>query len=297
MNYADTIEVKDIIKRALKEDIGRGDITTGKLISKDIKIGAVIQANERGIICGIDIARLVFKLLDNRIKFSPLVKDGDRVTKGRTLIKLSGLASNILSSERVALNFLGFLSGIATRTREFIVGVRPYNIKIMDTRKTLPGLRKLEKYAVKIGGGCNHRYGLDEMVLVKDNHIRVMGYGLWVMGLGEKIRKIKREVPSRVKIEVEVNNLKEFEEALKGKPDIIMLDNMKVAEVERCVRLRNNLKSKIYNLTPKLEASGNINFKNIRDYAATGIDFISLGTLTKDIQSLDISLEVERYYT
>ncbi|MCX5702467.1 MAG: carboxylating nicotinate-nucleotide diphosphorylase [Candidatus Omnitrophica bacterium] len=287
MNYVNDQEIINIIKQALKEDIGRADITTRVAIAGNIKAEAVIIAKEKGIICGMDIVRLVFKMFDQRINFKPLVKDGDIVNKGKALAKLYGFASSILSSERVALNFLGFLSGIATRTEEFARRARPYKIKILDTRKTLPLLRKLEKYAVKVGGGVNHRLRLDEMVLIKENHLEVAG----LRDIREMIKKLRKKIRKNIKIEVEVRNLKEFKEVLSANPDIIMLDNMKTADIKKAVRLRNNLQPKTYNLTPRLEASGNISLKNISVYARTGVDFISLGTLTKDIESLDVSLE------
>lgn len=297
MNYANGQEVKNIIKRALKEDIGRGDITTRNIIPKDIKIKAVIIAKEKGIVCGMDIVKAVFKLSDNRIRFLPLVKDKEKVEKGEVLAKLNGLASSILSSERVALNFLGFLSGIATRTQEFVKRVESYNLKILDTRKTIPGLRKLEKYAVEAGGGLNHRLSLDEMVLIKDNHLKVVNSCLSASQkdvIFNLIKDIRKKVSHHIKIEIEVKNLKEFKEALEAKPDIIMLDNMSVQEIKKAIRLKKQQSSHKggYPL-PKLEASGNINLKNIGKYAVLGIDFISLGILTKDIKSLDVSLEVK----
>lgn len=298
MNYINDPEIKKIIKQSLKEDIGRGDITTKKLLEKDTKAKAAIYAKEKGVICGMDLVKLVFKSCDNKIKFLPLVKDGNIINKGMILAKIYGEASSILSSERVALNFLGFLSGIATRTQQFVKRIKSYNVKIMDTRKTIPALRKLQRYAVKIGGGMNHRLRLDEMVLVKDNHIKAISYSmlhrhrqeLSAISIKNIISRIKRKIPKKIKIEIEVKNLREFKEALKAKPDIIMLDNMKITDVKKAVQLRSNL-------TPKLEASGNINLKNIVAYAASGIDFISLGTLTKDIKSLDLSLKIEKKRT
>lgn len=287
MSCDKSLKTRNIIKAALAEDIGKGDITTKLLFPKGKKVQAVILAGEAGIICGINIARLVFKLENNNIRFTPAVKDGDRVKRGQILIKIYGKASSILSVERVALNFLGLLSGIATRTGQFINKIRNYRVKIMDTRKTLPGLRDLEKYAVKVGGGYNHRFRLHEMVLIKDNHIRA-----GVMGLGDLIKRIRKKILPEMKIEIEVKNLKEFKLALKAEPDIIMLDNMSVGQVKRVINLRNNLKPKTKNLKPKIETSGNINLKNICAYAQTGVDFISLGTLTKDVRCLDLSLEI-----
>jgi nicotinate-nucleotide pyrophosphorylase (carboxylating) len=202
----------------------------------------------------------------------------------------------------VALNFLGMLSGIATRTGKFVDKIKNYNTKLMDTRKTLPGLRELEKYAVKTGGGYNHRFRLDEMVLIKDNHLRVTGFaafsgtppfsdgGLGVAELKDLIKEIRKRIPPGMKIEIEVRNLEEFKHALEAKPDIIMLDNMGIDKIKKAVIMRSEKKCGDF---PKIEASGNIELKNINEYARSGVDFISLGTLTKDVHSLDLSLEIK----
>jgi len=276
-------QIKDIVKRALREDIGRGDITTKLLFPKAKIIEAHILAGEKGIVCGMNIARLAFKLQDNNVRFTPQVSDGDRIERGEILARIYGKASSILASERVALNFLGMLSGIATRTACFVNKIRNYGVKIMDTRKTLPGLRELEKYAVKIGGGYNHRFRLDEMVLIKDNYLNALSVVRPASYVEKIIKIIKKKKPKNVKLEIEVKNLREFKEALKAKPDIIMLDNMGVDEIKKAVAIKRKM---------QLEASGNINLKNISDYARSGVDFISLGTLTKDIHSLDLSLEI-----
>jgi nicotinate-nucleotide pyrophosphorylase (carboxylating) len=287
MNYAKDINFERNVEIAIKEDVGRGDITSRLTLPVNSRINAVIIAREKGILCGINIAKLVFKKVDKATKFSSPLKDGATIHKGHVVAKISGKAGSILSSERIALNFLGFLSGIATRTSAFVKKVKPFKVKILDTRKTLPGLRALEKYAVRVGGGFNHRFCLDEMVLIKENHIDVAGW--------EKIhRTLKRaKVFSRhkIKIEIETRNLKEFKDALFLKPDIILLDNMRVQDIKEAVRLRNKIASAAYK--PKLETSGSIIIGNVATYAATGIDFVSLGTLTKDIDSLDFSLEVK----
>ncbi|MFH1339086.1 MAG: carboxylating nicotinate-nucleotide diphosphorylase [Candidatus Omnitrophota bacterium] len=288
MNYAENLRIRNIIKIALAEDIGRGDITAELLVPRGGKVSADILAGEKGIVCGIDIAGMVFKSLDKSIKFIPKVKDGDRIKKGMVLAKLSGKASSILMGERVALNFLGMLSGIATRAGEFVDKIKNYKVKLMDTRKTLPGLRELQKYAVKTGGGYNHRFRLDEMVLIKDNHLRVTGFGLRARELKDLIKGIRKRIPPGMKIEIEVRNQEEFKHALEAKPDIIMLDNMRIDKIKKAVIMRNE-----ENPMPKIEASGNIELKNISEYAHSGVDFISLGTLTKDVHSLDLSLEIE----
>lgn len=286
------INLTHLIRQALKEDIGRSDITTDLIIPRKTNIKAVIMAKESGVVCGLRIAKEVFKILDRNIIFKAKVSDADYVQKGENLAEIKGRAAAILTGERVALNFLGMLSGIATRTRQFVNQVRGYRVKILDTRKTIPCLRGLEKYAVKTGGGCNHRQGLDEMVLVKENHLTAISKQLSIISLKDVFNKQRKKLPKNTKIEIEVTNLKEFQDALELKPDIIMLDNMSIAQVKKAVQLGRNLTSKTYKPLPKLEVSGNVDLKNIRSFAQTGIDYISLGTLTKDIQSLDLSLEI-----
>lgn len=270
-------ELNLFIKDVLKEDVGWADITTRLVIPKGKKTKAIIISKENGVICGIDIAGLVFKAIDKNIKFKPLISDGDEVRKGKILAKVFGDASRILTAERVALNFLGMLSGIASKTRLFLEGVKPYKVKILDTRKTLPALRSLEKYAVRVGGGYNHRMRLDEMILIKDNHLKVVNGYQGLQGLARS--------RGRYKVEIEVKNLKEFKQALKLKPDIIMLDNMDVKQVREAVKIRNGLR-------PKIEVSGNVTLNTVKKYASCGVDFISVGSLTKDIDSLDISLDI-----
>jgi len=281
MNYVKKLQLKDIIKRALREDIGGRDITTQSLIPKNKFSKAVLIAKEDCVVCGLNIAALVFKLKDRDIRFKPQVKDGQSVRKGKVLARVEGRAQSILTAERVALNFLSLLSGIATDTRAYVDKVKLYKVRIMDTRKTIPGLRLLEKYAVRTGGGYNHRLTLDEMVLIKDNHVKVMG----------GCRKLPK-ITKNYRIELEVKNLKEFKQALKLKPDIIMLDNMSIKDMKRAVRIRNNLSSKLTPKTPRLEASGGITLKNVRKIACAGIDRISVGALTHSVDSVDISLEI-----
>jgi len=284
------MSLNNIIKSALIEDIGKGDITTQLLIPKSKQIKALIIVKEQGVICGIDVAAEVFKARDKRIKFKKLARDGQQVAKDEIIATLSGRAQGILTAERVALNFLGTLAGIATRTRQFVDAAKPHKVKILDTRKTIPGLRELEKYAVRMGGGYNHRMRLDGMVLVKDNHLAVLRSAHCVLRFENIAREIEKK-HKNVKIEIEVKNLKEFKEAIKLKPDIIMLDNMSIAQIKQAVTILRNTQITQRRAT-KLEASGNINLGDIRKYAATGVDFISIGSLTKDIQSLDMSLEV-----
>lgn len=282
------IDTEDIIKISLREDIGKRDITTVATIPKDKCAKAILLAKEDCVICGLGLAAEVFKFQDKNIKFKARVSDGQKIKKGKIIAYISGRAQSILTAERVALNFLSLLCGVATKTRAYVDKVRPYKIKILDTRKTIPGLRELEKYAVRIGGGHNHRMRLDEMVLVKDNHLKIIGDRLWVIGFKE----IKNKISSKIQTEVEVKTLKEFRKALKIKPDIIMLDNMSIKDIKKAVKIRNNLSSNTYRLRPKLEASGGIGLKNVRKFAAAGVDMISIGELTHSVNSADISLEI-----
>ena len=274
-------KLEEIVRRALIEDIGRGDITTQLTIPKDKMIKARIIAKEEFLLCGIIAAEKVFKTVDSSIKFTLKIKEGSMVKAKKTIAAISGKASSILTAERVALNLLSFLSAIATKTRKFVKEIEPYKTKITDTRKTMPGLRELQKYAVRIGGGHNHRIRLDEMILIKDNHIKAsQGYSRLP------------SVPKGYKIEIEVQSLKEFKHALYFKPDIIMLDNMKIKDIKEALELRNNTAFKSHHAPSKLEASGGINIKNIKEYAATGIEIISVGELTDSVKSVDLSLEV-----
>lgn len=274
MSSVNELEIKDIVAYALKEDIGSKDITTQGLIPADKFVKAQILVKEDCIVCGLRIASLAFKIIDKDIKFKILAKDGDFVKKGRVIAQVCGRARNILIAERVALNFLCLLCGISTKVKSFVNTVKPHKVKIMDTRKTIPCIRALEKYAVRIGGGFNHRMSLSDMILVKDNHLRIIG------GIG----KLK-QLSHKHKIEIEVENLKDFLYALKLKPDIIMLDNMNIKDIRKAVLIRNSL-------TPKLEASGGIHLQNVKQFAATGVDMISIGALTHSVKSIDISLEV-----
>ena len=283
MNY-NNAQAEDIVKLALREDLGEGDITTETVIPKGKAINGLFLVKEDLVVCGLAIACKVFKSKDKNIKFSFLVPDGAFVKKGKVIAKISGKARSILAAERVSLNFLSFLSGIATKTRAYALKVRPYNVKIMDTRKTIPGLRILEKYAVRIGGGYNHRLSLDEMVMVKDNHLAAVK--------GIKGLKNLKIAAKKYKVEIEVENLKDFKQALDLNPDIIMLDNMSIKDIKKAVQIRNSLSSEISPLRPLLEVSGGITLNTIKKIASTGIDMISVGALTHSVDSVDISLEI-----
>jgi len=277
----DPIKLESIVRHALIEDIGRGDITTNLTIPQDKDITAQIIAKDDCVICGIPACEKVFQLVDSTIHFSASAKEGQIIKKGKVIAKISGKARSILSAERVALNLLSMLSGVATKTKEFVKHIEPHKTKITDTRKTMPGLRELQKYAVRIGGGYNHRMGLDEMILIKDNHIKVI----------EGYTKLP-SVPKGFKIEIEVQNLEEFKHALHFKPDVIMLDNMDVEDIKQAVKIRNATEFKGHHPPTKLEVSGGVDLTNVRTLAAAGVDIISIGALTHSVKAIDISLEV-----
>lgn len=290
----DKERVLPIIKAALKEDIGKGDITTSALVDKFLSSRAAIITKEDCVVCGLEIAEWLMAQIDYSVRFKPNCKDGDFVGRNKEVAYLEGHVSSILRAERTMLNFLGFLSGIATRTKAFVDKAGPYGVKVMDTRKTFPLLRYLEKYAVSRGGGANHRMGLYDQVLVKDNHIKVYSLQFTVDSKKNKKPTLKDLVEMARKknnkgtvVEIEVTSLLEFEDALKGQPDIIMLDNMSAKEVKACVEIRRMSKTKAL-----IEVSGGINLENIEEYAKCGIDIISVGSLTHSVKSIDMSLEV-----
>lgn len=269
------------VRHALIEDIGKGDITTRLTIPKEKLIRAAVVVEEECIVCGLPAAETAFTIVDKNVAFEPKVKEGQKVKKGRSIITVTGKADSILTTERVAINLLSMLSGIATKTREYVQHIEPYKTKITDTRKTIPGMRELQKYAVRVGGGYNHRMGLDEMILIKDNHLKVTdGYTRLP------------SVPKGFKIEIEVQNLQEFKHALYFKPDVIMLDNMDIADIKKAVAIRDATRFDSHHPKTKLEASGGIDFKSVRKVAACGVDIISVGALTHSIMSVPMSLEV-----
>jgi len=274
-----------IIKAALKEDIGIGDITTTSTVPKLESVKASIVTNEDCIICGISVAEWIINALDYSVRFKPQVEDGQKVYKGKEIIFLEGHARAILSAERTMLNFLSFLSGIATKTSGFVEKTKPLNVKIYDTRKTFPLLRYLEKYAVTVGGGYNHRLGLWDQVLVKENHIKIAKMD----PKKSLVKDLRAKVTKNVKIEVEVENLDQFKIMLGQKPDIIMLDNMTAEIVKKAVELKKKVTSKE---KPILEVSGGITMDNVEEYAKCGVDRISIGSLTDSVESVDMSLEI-----
>ncbi|MFH1593422.1 MAG: carboxylating nicotinate-nucleotide diphosphorylase [Candidatus Omnitrophota bacterium] len=274
-----------IIKAALKEDIGTGDITTDNTIPKHESVKASIIANEDCILCGIDVAEWTMNSLDRSVRFKPQVDEGQHVYKGKEILFLEGHARSILTVERTMLNFLCLLSGIATRVSGFVEEISGLPAMIYDTRKTIPLLRYLEKYAVRVGGGHNHRQGLWDQVLIKDNHQRVANFG----GGKNSLDNIRNSITKKIEVEVEVENLEQLKRMLTASPDIIMLDNMSVSDVSKAVQIRNGSRS---GEKPLLEASGGITLENVREYAKTGVDRISIGSLTDSVESLDMSLEM-----
>lgn len=268
--------VDEIIKRALEEDIGNGDITTLATVGKDRQAEGVFIAKEEGVVCGLPVLARVFEILDASIKIKCMVNEGDLIQKGGVIARISGNAQNILTGERVALNFLQRLSGIASRTRIAVQQITGSKAMITDTRKTTPGLRLLEKYAVRIGGGANHRFNLADGILIKDNHISAAG------GIRQAVELARKAAPHMLKIEVETENFAQIEEALQSGADIIMLDNMGIEDMRKAVGIIGG--------KALVEASGNMGDKNLLAVAQTGVDIISIGALTHTIRAMDISL-------
>ena len=267
----------DVVGRALTEDLGSGDLTSEELFGVTDRCEAVILLKEAGIVCGLPVARAAFRKLDEAIEIERLVGEGEVVTEApREIVRLAGRTRALLGAERVALNLLGRLSGIATLTRRFVEAVEGTGVAILDTRKTTPGLRVLEKYAVRTGGGVNHRFGLFDAVLVKDNHLRLAG------GVEEAVRRLRATV--NLPLEVEVDTFEEVERALELGVERILLDNMSPAEAARAVKL--------VAARAQLEISGGVTLENVRAYAETGVNTISIGALTHSARSLDVSLEV-----
>jgi nicotinate-nucleotide pyrophosphorylase (carboxylating) len=269
-----------IVKTALKEDIGRGDITTDAVVSEGDRALGVIFAKEDGVLCGVDIAQMVFEQLDNTVDFQKQLDDGSALSPGVTIAIIIGKASTCLKGERTALNFLQHLSGIATLTRQFAEGAKG-SIKLLDTRKTLPGLRIMEKYAVRVGGGFNHRFGLYDMVMIKDNHIQVAG------NITEAVNRVRKSRPKAF-IEVEVNTHEELKEAIALKVNRIMLDNMPQNQIIQAVDQTRSAEDSI-----EIEISGGIKLDNIEQYVDCGADFVSVGALTHSAKALDIALKMK----
>lgn len=270
--------VQHLIDIALKEDIGPGDITTDHLIDPQLKGKGFIIAKELLVVAGLNIAKQVFQYLDSEVIFESEYEDGDFVNKGDTLAEVKGKLRALLTGERTALNFLQHLSGISTLVRSYVNELSEKNIRLVDTRKTTPGWRVLEKYAVRVGGAYNHRIGLYDGILIKDNHIAAFG------GIRKAIDHIRTQVPHLLKIEVEVSNLNQVKEALEAKADVIMLDNMSVKKIKEATALINS--------RAVVELSGRITKGNLQALADTGVDIISVGALTHSARSVDISMQI-----
>ncbi len=279
-----TLNLKNVVTAILKEDIGRGDITTKALVKSTDKVQADIIAKEAGVICGLAIVKEIFRQLNPRITCRLLVRDGQIVKPNTILAHLYGAADSILTGERVALNCLSLLSGVATATQRYVKAIKPYQSHILDTRKTLPLFREWQRYAVACGGGVNHRFDLSAMAMIKDNHRQMTRHQH--MTLADAVNRIHTKFPGK-KIELEIDSLAELDEALATRADIILLDNMSALDVKKSVLRRNRLGSK-----KLLEASGGITLSNVKSYAKTGVDRISIGALTHHINALDISLDI-----
>lgn len=273
-------QIRKIVEAALLEDIGTGDITTTAIVSRKMGGKAQTIAKDDFVVAGIDIFQDVFICLDDHIQFNLPVSDGQMVKKGDVIAEVSGSLLYILQAERVALNLFQRMSGIATLTRKYVEAVQGTKTKILDTRKTMPGLRLLDKMAVSIGGGFNHRMGLYDGVLIKDNHISAAG------SIAAAVEAQRRRLPHTLKIEVETKNLQEIQEALDCRVDIILLDNMSTEEMKKAVELIGG--------RALAEASGNVNLQRVAAIAATGVDLISIGELTHSVRAADISLLIKQ---
>jgi nicotinate-nucleotide pyrophosphorylase (carboxylating) len=279
-------EIIDLLKGAISEDMGGfGDITTQYLIPEDLKISGhiVYKEPDGGILSGLDVASYIFEEIDTGIKTDHLKLDGSSINPMDRVCDIEGKAASILTAERTALNFVQHMSGIATLTSRFVHIAEPYGVRIADTRKTKPMLRKIEKYAVRCGGGYNHRFGLFDGVLIKDNHITAAG------GVLKAIDSIKADSPHTVRIEVEVKDFDELQEALDGNADIIMLDNMKPSNMKKAVNIIRNKREETI-----IEASGNVDLNTLEDVCKTGIDIVSVGAITHSAPALDFSLEFDQ---
>ncbi|SFI95627.1 carboxylating nicotinate-nucleotide diphosphorylase [Thermoflavimicrobium dichotomicum] len=273
------IQVKRIIREALNEDIGAGDLTTDALVPEGHRSSALFLAKQPGVIAGLPVIRLVFQELDPASELTCLVQEGEEVEKGTAIARITGSTRAILTGERVALNLIQRMSGIATITRQLVKKLEGLHCRVLDTRKTTPGLRILEKYAVRVGGGTNHRFGLSHGVMLKDNHIAMAG------SLSRAVELVRKHVGHMVQIEVEADTLEQVKEALTLDIDAILLDNMDVETLKQAVQLING---KVWT-----EASGGITPETVREIAETGVDAVSLGWLTHSVKALDIGLDFE----
>lgn len=272
-------QVDAIIHNALQEDIGEGDVTTLSIVPENSGYRGRFVAKDAGLIAGLEITERTFRFLNDGIAFEIFRADGEQVHRGEIVAEITGPGRALLSGERVALNLLQRMSGIATMTRKFVDAVAGTKAIILDTRKTAPGLRVLDKWAVRLGGGQNHRFGLYDMVMIKENHVAAAG------GITAAVQRVRQQNAERLPIEVEVASLAELEETLNLGVDRILLDNMSLADVRRAVQLAGN--------GAPLEASGNVTLENVAEFAATGVDYISVGMLTHSVQNFDMSFLLE----
>ncbi|MBC8235865.1 carboxylating nicotinate-nucleotide diphosphorylase [bacterium] len=270
--------VKQLLELALAEDIGIGDVTSDVIIPKDRVSTGIIISKDTGLVAGLEVVELILGMVDSQLTLTPILSDGDKIEHGIKIGNIYGPARSMLKVERLVLNFLQRLSGIATLTSKYVQTVADYPVKIIDTRKTTPGWRILEKYAVRVGGGYNHRFGLYDAVLIKDNHIALAG------SITEAIEMARSQIPHTMKIEVETKSIQQVSEALDAKPDIIMLDNMTIDEMKESVKLIDG--------RAPIEASGNVRLETVKKIAETGVNLISIGALTHSAPALDISIDV-----
>ena len=277
-NILEPWQVEALVERFLEEDIGRGDRTTEAVVPEDLAGRARIESREDAVIAGLDVARACFSALGEAV-WEPQVRDGDRVGPGDVVVRVEGPMRALLTAERTALNLLQRLSGIATMTRRYVDAIGTSPAHVVDTRKTTPGLRTLEKYAVRVGGGSNHRAGLDDGILIKDNHIAAAG------NVAEAVARARAAAPHGLKVEVEVQDMDQLDEAISAGAEAILLDNMSPQLVREAVTRAGG--------KALLEASGGITLETISEYAETGIDLISVGALTHSVRAIDLSLEVE----
>jgi nicotinate-nucleotide pyrophosphorylase (carboxylating) len=278
MDILVTPQIEQLIRSALEEDIGPGDITTLSTVAAEARGKGLFRAKRDGVVAGLVLIEKIFAVLDTRVTVRCLSRDGDSVTRGTVVAEAEGPARALLMGERTALNFLQRLSGTATLTRRYVEAIKDFPCKLIDTRKTTPGFRMLEKYAVRMGGGTNHRFGLYDAALVKDNHIAAAG------SIGGAVKLIRVQAPFMAKIEVECETVDEVREALAAGADVIMLDNMNTQQMAEAVRLVNK--------RAWIEASGGITIENLREVAATGVDFISAGALTHSAPAVDFNMKI-----
>lgn len=283
MKYLDWQRVQWIIEQSLHEDIGAGDLTTTSVVATDRHATAIIVCKDSGVLAGIPIAEKVFLTRDKTLNVEPYFQDGDAISPGVILMRISGNGKSILESERTALNLMGRLSGIASKTRQFVEKTVGTRARILDTRKTAPLLRELDKYAVRVGGAQNHRLGLYDMILIKENHIR------YARGIGNALKQVRFHLKTKgienIKIEIEVQNLAELEQTLQHKIDRVMLDNFALEDMRQAVALAKN--------RVETEASGGVTLESVRAIAGAGVDYISVGSLTHTVRNFDLSLLFE----